>query len=435
MCSFRWARVLVLGGLLACSRAGDDPGGSADADPCQPGPPPPCDDGDACTIDTLVGDPCAPVCESVNLTECAYGDGCCPAGCASANDGDCAAVCGNDAVEVGETCDPPASCPAACDDLDACTTDTLTGTAAACNASCTWVDLAACAAGDACCPPGCDPSSDADCPPFAVDPAFADQYRVFDLGPAPGVPTQYGCIMVDPVDVGWLLLGGAANTASGLLYRVPVTRNPAGHITGFGGDPIVYAAAEYNDGGIARGPGDVLFLARWPVNAIGQLAPGSTTTGQVTDLAALGVASSPGGLAFVPAGFPGAGTLKIVSWPSGQWYEVTLIPDGAGLFALTAAAPRGVVGGGPEGMAFAPLGSPLIPEPSVIVSEWSIGEVALYELDAAGDPIVATRRRLIVGLAGAEGAAIDPVTGDFLFSTFGGGNRVVVVRGFVPPIP
>lgn len=29
---------------------------------------------------------------------------------------------------------------------------------------------------------------------------------------------------------------------------------------------------------------------------------------------------------------------------------------------------------------------------------------------------------------------IDPLTGDFLFSTFGGGNQVVVVQGFAIPI-
>jgi hypothetical protein len=32
---------------------------------------------------------------------------------------------------------------------------------------------------------------------------------------------------------------------------------------------------------------------------------------------------------------------------------------------------------------------------------------------------------------------IDPLTGDFLFSTFGGGDQVFVVRGFepAPPVP
>lgn len=40
----------------------------------------------------------------------------------------------------------------------------------------------------------------------------------------------------------------------------------------------------------------------------------------------------------------------------------------------------------------------------------------------------------MTGLSGAEGAAIDPLTGDFLFSTFGGGDRVIVVRGFAAPV-
>jgi hypothetical protein len=47
---------------------------------------------------------------------------------------------------------------------------------------------------------------------------------------------------------------------------------------------------------------------------------------------------------------------------------------------------------------------------------------------------VGTRTDFITGLSGAEGAFIDPVTGDFLFSTFGGGNSVIRVSGFaVPP--
>jgi hypothetical protein len=48
---------------------------------------------------------------------------------------------------------------------------------------------------------------------------------------------------------------------------------------------------------------------------------------------------------------------------------------------------------------------------------------------------VATRQTFISGLTGAEGATIDPLTGDFLFSTFGGGDRVFVVRGFSQPSP
>jgi hypothetical protein len=43
------------------------------------------------------------------------------------------------------------------------------------------------------------------------------------------------------------------------------------------------------------------------------------------------------------------------------------------------------------------------------------------------------RIRGIAGLSGAEGAVIDPLAGDFLFSTFGDGDRVVRVEGFAAP--
>lgn len=68
-------------------------------------------------------------------------------------------------------------------------------------------------------------------------------------------------------------------------------------------------------------------------------------------------------------------------------------------------------------------------------AEFSAGNVATYELDAMGNPIVGTRRDFITGLSGAEGAFIDPVTGDFVFSTFGGGNEVLVVQEFAVPEP
>lgn len=55
-----------------------------------------------------------------------------------------------------------------------------------------------------------------------------------------------------------------------------------------------------------------------------------------------------------------------------------------------------------------------------------------YEIDENGLPIPATARNLVTGLTNAEGAAVDPVTGDFLFSSFGGGNQVYRVTGFIP---
>jgi hypothetical protein len=71
----------------------------------------------------------------------------------------------------------------------------------------------------------------------------------------------------------------------------------------------------------------------------------------------------------------------------------------------------------------------------VLVSEYGAGRVSAFEVGADGDPILATRRDFVTGLSGAEGAFVDPLTGDFLFSTYGGGNRVIVVRGFARPLP
>jgi hypothetical protein len=74
-------------------------------------------------------------------------------------------VCGNGVVENGETCDPIASCPATCDDGNACTIDAMTGSPATCNSVCTHVAQTACISFDGCCPAGCNANNDADCAP------------------------------------------------------------------------------------------------------------------------------------------------------------------------------------------------------------------------------------------------------------------------------
>jgi hypothetical protein len=140
---------------------------------------------------------------------------------------------------------------------------------------------------------------------------------------------------------------------------------------------------------------------------------------------------------FVPQGQPGAGSLKLASYRGGGWYDADVVADGSGTYDL--ANVREIVdsrlGGGPEGFVYVPGGSPQFSGASLLVSEYGVDEVAAYRVDANGDPIVASRRAMISGLDGAEGALLDPVTGDFLFSTFGGGSRVVAVRGFRPPPP
>lgn len=70
--------------------------------------------------------------------------------------------CGNGAVDDGESCD--GDCPTECVDEDACTDDSLTGSADQCSARCTFTTISVCTSDDGCCPPGCDNNQDGDCP-------------------------------------------------------------------------------------------------------------------------------------------------------------------------------------------------------------------------------------------------------------------------------
>ncbi len=269
-----------------------------------------------------------------------------------------------------------------------------------------------------------------------VQPPYNMTYTITDLGSVPGVPTNYGGLTFKTGDPDTILIGGAANNAAGNLYAIAITRDSGHHISGFSGTASIFTEAAYNDGGVAYGPGGVLFLARWPVNQLGETKPSSSMTDKIVDLGAspLNVTASPGGLNFVPAGYPGAGQLKVVSYNTGNWYTLALASDGSGTYGVTAATLGPTITGGPEGFVYVPPGSPAFTDfQSILVSEYGAGVVSTYTIDANGDPVVATRAQFITGLTGAEGAQIDPVTGDFLFSTFGGTNHMVAVHGFAPP--
>lgn len=279
---------------------------------------------------------------------------------------------------------------------------------------------------------------------------FAADYTVTVIGSVPGLPPLYGGLAF--IDADTLLIGGNANTASGSLYTIDVVRDTSGAITGFAGSAQRFggpggAVGEYNDGGVVFGPGGVLFTARWPVNGLGQTRRGSIDEDKVIELAPLGVAASLAALNFVPAGFGGAGQIKLVSWSGGQWYSASLADDGNGTYDLVGLARVDLdpavggtqnVPGGPEGFVYIPASNAGFGVNSMLISEYTAGMVGAYQVDAQGNPLVATRRTFLSGLTGAEGATIDPVTGDFLFSTFGGGDRIVRVSGFTeppPPIP
>lgn len=269
----------------------------------------------------------------------------------------------------------------------------------------------------------------------SMGPDFAASYTIVDVGSVPGVPANYGGLLFAPGDTSVLFIGGQANGMSAQIYAVVVSRGPDGGITGFNcGTGVPFAAAPGVgggiDGGLDVGPGSVLFYTTYPDNRLGQIPSNATAPSKLIDLGTLGVAASTGALRFVPANFPGAGRLKIVSYSGSLWYDATVSADGNGTWDVSVSPGSLAVGGGPEGIAYVKGGNPGFANDSVLVAQYNTGSVVAFEIDANGDPVLATARTFVSGLSGAEGAAIDPVTGDFVFSTYGGGNRVLRVTGF-----
>jgi hypothetical protein len=276
-----------------------------------------------------------------------------------------------------------------------------------------------------------------------IDPMYAARYTCFDLGPVPGMPAdKYGglTLTLDKCSTR-LLIGGNANQVDGALYAIDAVRDADGHISGWKGMASKYADGPSNDGGVVFGPNKVLFLTRWPTNELQQTKFGSTIADKVIDLEPLKVAHYSASLNFVPTGFPSAGAFKLMSWSGGEWYTVSFAPDTMGTFDITGVKQDLTLPGGPEGFTYVAAGSPLFPQNSLLVSEWSSNKIATYQTDDAANPKVDTRHDFVTGFKGAEGAYRDPATGDFFFSTWGftgpdgaEHDRVIVVRGFSPII-
>jgi hypothetical protein len=264
-----------------------------------------------------------------------------------------------------------------------------------------------------------------------VAPFYAANYSIVNLGTPAGVPANLGGINF--LDNNTLLIGGNANGSSAAIYRIGLTRNAQDRITGFNGAATLYAPAPNIDGGLFYMPNGTLAFTTFSNNNLGQFPTGLTTP-TLTPLSPLGVASSTGTGTVVPPGFPGAGNLIVGSYSASIWYRIPYNPNPNDTYSLSTAVVGPNTGGGPEGIVYVPTNSALFGTPSVLISEFSAGAVRSYLVDSSGFPRPDTRRDFITGLSGAEGGVRDPVTGEFLFSTFGGGNRVLVVRGFAPPL-
>lgn len=269
---------------------------------------------------------------------------------------------------------------------------------------------------------------------------FDASYSTVNLGSVTGLPGPYGGLTFKRNDANTLLIGGAANTASGVIHSIGVTRGGTGHVTGFTGTSTLVSTAPGQtfggiDGGLTYAPNGTLLYTGYSDNSLGQVKPGSVVPDKFVDLDPT-IASSVGWVGIVPPGFAGAGKLKILSYSFGRWYDAQLTPDATGTYDVTNISPTFVqLANGPEGAIYIAGGNPQFPVDSVLICGYQTGTIDAYAIDANGDPIPATKRPFITGLTGAEGAAIDPVTGDFFFSTFGGGNQVIEVNGFLAPEP
>ena len=273
----------------------------------------------------------------------------------------------------------------------------------------------------------------------SIAPPFDSNYSLVRVGSPPGVVWYYGGLTFKYDDPNTLLIGGATGSQVGHIYQIGVIRDGNGHITGFSGSATLYPGpnstiGQYNDAGLAFGPANVLFVRRYPANELEQSKVGSMAPDKVINLAPLGVTGGGGSIGFVPPGFPGAGSMKLVSWGGGGWYHCEFAPDGNGTFNITSASLRATIGG-PEGIAFVPPDSPVFPASSVLIVEYGYSKVVTAPLDANGDPIMAQSQDFIRNLPQASGACIDPVTGDFLFDTWGGSSEVTRVSGFATPTP
>lgn len=260
-------------------------------------------------------------------------------------------------------------------------------------------------------------------------------YTLTDLGSVNLLPSRYGGLTIRSDQPNTLYICGSANDSPGAVYTVGLVRDPTSHrITGFSGDAVLYMAAPNNDGGIFFAPNGTLLFTRYSMNELGQILPNSTYIS--TPLTELGIASSVGSIALVPFGYPGAGNIIIASYNAAIVYNVPFTIDGTGLYVFTAPTSEvniNEMASGPEGIAYIPSGSAGFTNLSMVVSSYGQGTVVVYEVGAEGLPKVETGRLMVTGLSGAEGAWIDPVTGDFLFSTFGGGDKVVRISGFEKP--
>jgi hypothetical protein len=266
----------------------------------------------------------------------------------------------------------------------------------------------------------------------SLQPPFTTDYTFTNVGTLPNTQDFIGSILVSPDDPDTLIFGTSDLDENGMLNTIAVVRDADGHITGFSGSATFLANADGNDGGADFAPNGTLFVSTYPDGKVLQFKPGSTDPDKVVDLTTIGVTGSTGALRFVPAGFEGAGQLKIIDYSDDAWYTVPITEDGTGTYDFGTASldAQFATGTGPESAVYV-SSSHQFSQDSILLAEFDPGEIAAYTIDSAGNPLPPTRRTFIAGEDFAPAGMVrDLVTGDLVISDYYGVG-VYVIQGFV----
>lgn len=254
-----------------------------------------------------------------------------------------------------------------------------------------------------------------------VEPPFDQDYMLINLGPVDGVHLPYGGLAFVPGDPNGIVIVGYTGAETATLFTAGLTRDSTGSISGFAGTAVPAVSAYAAGSGMAYGPENVLFYSR-VTSQMGEVKPGSSTTDKVVDLRSLFWGIS--GLNFVPPGLGGAGALKAMTSPYGEWWTLPIARDQNGTYDVIGQSKGPSLQGNPAGFAYVAPDMPGPMDPGLLVCEheqsYGVGKVAMYDVDSNGDPVVSTRRVVVSGLDVPEGIAIDPPTGDVLFVSYQG---------------
>lgn len=293
-----------------------------------------------------------------------------------------------------------------------------------------------------------------------VQAPFDSQYQLgLVAGSLAEIPVSYSAPAFLTGDPDTLVFAGHSyyDDAGGqsVIYAVGVNRDAGGHIISLAGSPGFFAHAPGLPAtgagvgaGLAAAPGGVLVYASPVDSSLGMIKSGSPAADKhiaLLQLSPVPIAEG-AGLAIVPADFGGAGKLKLATL-SGEFFSASLSADGAGLFDVTNVQDIGPLTGlptGPQGgrnyatgIGYVAAGNPLFAQASVISSSCDFyggenSDLVAYDADGNGDPVLSTARIVVHNLC-ATGLAVDPVTGDLLFTDFYGFPALAVLRGFTVP--